>query len=70
MPKIAPGFTNAVEHFATVIRGDVTLMALCSPQVALMAQQVLEAGVISANTNEAVSLPLPPAALYVGGTER
>jgi hypothetical protein len=45
-------------------------MALCSPQVALMAQHVLEAGVISANTNQAVSLPLPPAALFVGGTER
>lgn len=70
VPKVAPGYTHAVEHFAAVIRGDVALMALCSPQVALMAQHVLEAGVISANTNEAVSLPLPPAALYVGGTGR
>ncbi|MFN7471877.1 MAG: Gfo/Idh/MocA family protein [Roseiflexaceae bacterium] len=70
VPKIAPGYTHAVEHFAAVIRGDVALMALCSPQVALMAQHVLEAGVISANTNEAVSLPLPPAALYIGGTGR
>ncbi len=70
VPKIAPGCTHALEHYAAVIRGEVPLMALCRPEVALMAQHVLEAGIISVNTNQAVSLPLPPAALYQGGGER
>lgn len=70
VPKIAEGYANALDHYVAVIRGEVPLMPLCSPEVALMAQHVLEAGIISANTNQAVSLPLPPATLAIAGGAR
>ena len=70
VPKIADGYNNALEHYIAVIRGEVPLLRLCSGDVGLLAQQVLEAGIISANTNQAISLPLAPAALYVGGGAR
>jgi len=66
VPKIAPGYRHALEHFVAVIRQEVPLMELCSGEVALMAQEVLEAGLISANTNMTVSLPLPPHAMVRG----
>jgi predicted dehydrogenase len=67
VPKIAPGYRHALEHFVAVIRQEVPLLDLCSGEVALMAQEVLEAGLISANTNMTVSLPLPPHAMVRGG---
>lgn len=67
VPKAADFCAHALEHYVAVIRGDVDLLPLCSPEVGLMAQHVLEAGIISANTNQAVSLPLPPAAFHIGG---
>lgn len=67
VPKLAPGYRFAMEHFAAVIRQEVPLMDLCSSEVAVMAQEVLEAGLISANTNMTVSLPLPPHAMVRGG---
>ncbi|MFM2033299.1 MAG: hypothetical protein RLZZ297_2064 [Chloroflexota bacterium] len=67
VPKAAEWCAHALEHYVAVIRGDVELMPLCSSEVGLLAQHVLEAGVISANTNAAVSLPLPPAAYVVAG---
>ncbi|MFN5059066.1 MAG: Gfo/Idh/MocA family protein [Chloroflexota bacterium] len=67
VPKIAPGYRHALEHFVAVIRQEVPLLELCSGEVALMAQEVLEAGLISANTNMTVSLPLPPHAMVRGG---
>jgi len=67
VPKLAPGYRFALEHFAAAIRQQVPLMELCSGDVALMAQEVLEAGLISINTNMTVSLPLPPHAMIRGG---
>lgn len=66
VPKIAPGYRHALEHFVAVIRQEVPLLELCSGEIALMAQEVLEAGLISANTNMTVSLPLPPHAMVRG----
>jgi predicted dehydrogenase len=67
VPKIVDGYNHALEHYVAVIRGEVSLLPICSGEVGLLAQHVLEAGIISVNTNQAVSLPLPPAALWVAG---
>lgn len=66
-PALGEGMRDPLDHFAAVIRNEVPLMELCSGEVALMAQQVLSAGILSANTNQVVSLPLPPAALVRNG---
>lgn len=66
-PALAVGMRDPLEHFAAVIRHEVPLLELCSAEVALMAQQVLAAGILSANTSQVVSLPLPPAALVRAG---
>ena len=63
VPQLPEGSRHAIEHFVAVIRKRVPLMALCSAEVGLMAQEVLAAGLLSANTNESVSLPLPPEAM-------
>lgn len=67
VPALAANMQDPVAHFAAVIRGEVALMELCNAETGLMAQHVLSAGIISANTGAVVSLPLPPAALYDGG---
>jgi predicted dehydrogenase len=67
VPTLAPAMKDPVAHFAAVIRGEVALIELCNAETALMAQQVLSAGIISVNTGAVVTLPLPPAALYDGG---
>lgn len=67
VPALPETMSDPVAHFAAVIRGEVALMELCNADTALLAQQVLSAGIISANTGTMVSLPLPPAALYDGG---
>lgn len=66
-PALPEGMRDPLDHFAAVIRNEVPLMELCSGEVALMAQQVLSAGILSANTNQVVSLPLPPAAFARNG---
>lgn len=63
VPKLPEGSRHAIEHFVAVIRKQVPLMDLCSAEIGLMAQEVLAAGLLSANTNESVSLPLPPEAM-------
>ncbi len=67
VPALPVGSRHALEHFCGVIRGEVALLELCSGEVALMAQEVLQAGVISAQTNASVSLPLGPQAMWRGG---
>lgn len=67
VPKLGAGYRHALEHFVAVIRQEVPLLELCSSEVALMTQEVLEAGLISANANMTVSLPLPPHAMVRGG---
>ncbi len=67
VPALPANMQEPVAHFAAVIRGEVPLIELCNAETALMAQEVLTAGIISANTGHVVSLPLPPAALYDGG---
>ena len=66
-PALGEGMRDPLDHFVAVIRNEIPLMELCSGEVALMAQQVLSAGILSANTNQVVSLPLPPAALVRNG---
>lgn len=67
VPVLPATMQDPVAHFAAVIRGEVPLIELCNAETALMAQQVLSAGIISVNTGTVVALPLPPAALYDGG---
>jgi len=68
-PALTEGMRDPLEHFAAVIRNEIPLMELCSAETALMAQHVLSAGILSANTNQTVSLPLPPAALVRTGVQ-
>ncbi|MFN5936242.1 MAG: Gfo/Idh/MocA family protein, partial [Roseiflexaceae bacterium] len=57
VPTLAPTMKDPVAHFAAVIRGEVALIELCNAETALMAQQVLSAGIISVNTSAVVTLP-------------
>lgn len=54
---------NATEFFLSHIRSGKPITGLCSPEVGLMAQEVLEAGIVSAAEGRTVSLPLPVATL-------
>ncbi len=68
-PALTEGMRDPLDHFVAVIRNEVSLMEICSAEVALMAQHVLTAGILSANTNQVISLPLPPMSLHRLGVQ-
>ena len=55
----APEWRNSAEFFASHIRSGEPIGGLCGADVGMMAQEVLEAGLISAAEGRTVSLPLP-----------
>jgi predicted dehydrogenase len=63
VPELGPGFRNSAEFFIRHIRSGEPIGGLCGADVGLMAQEVLEAGIISAAEGRTISLPLPVARL-------
>ncbi|HEU5102921.1 MAG TPA: Gfo/Idh/MocA family oxidoreductase, partial [Roseiflexaceae bacterium] len=59
VPAPAAGMRNSADFFLSHIRSGEPIAGLCGADVGLMAQEVLEAGLISAAEGRAVSLPLP-----------
>jgi predicted dehydrogenase len=59
IPDPAPEMRNSATYFLSHIRSGEPITGMCSPEVSLMAQQVLEAGIISAAEGNVVRLPLP-----------
>ncbi len=59
VPPLPAGQRTSAEFFLSHIRSGEPITGLCSAEVGLMAQEVLEAGLISAAEGRAVSLPLP-----------
>jgi predicted dehydrogenase len=60
-PPLAAGQRTAAEFFLSHIRSGEPITGLCGADIGLMAQEVVEAGLISAADGHAVSLPLPVA---------
>jgi predicted dehydrogenase len=58
VPPLPAGQRNATEFFLSHLRSGTPITGLCGPDVGLMTQEVLEAGLISAAEGRAVSLPL------------
>jgi predicted dehydrogenase len=63
LPPPIAGQANSAEYFLGHIRSGEPITGLCSADVGLMAQEVLEAGLRSAAEGRTVSLPLPVAEL-------
>ncbi|MCC9077217.1 Gfo/Idh/MocA family oxidoreductase [Litorilinea aerophila] len=59
VPPSPEELRNATAYFLHCIRHDRPIEGLCSPEVSRDAQEILEAGLLSASSGEAVSLPLP-----------
>lgn len=64
VPPAPAGYRTSAEFFQRHIRSGEPISGLCGADVSLDAQEVLEAGLISAATGQAVSLPLPAARLH------
>lgn len=58
LPALSQGKRNGVEYFLTCIKENKPLEGLCSPEVSIDAQEILEAGLISAKKKKAINLPL------------
>lgn len=65
VPAPAAGERNSAEFFLGHIRSGEPIGGLCGGDVGLMAQEVLEAGLLSAAEGRSVSLPLPVATLNI-----
>jgi predicted dehydrogenase len=63
VPEPPAAMRNSAECFTAHIRSGEPIGGLCSPEVGLMAQEVLEAAILAAAEERSVSLPLPVAAL-------
>jgi predicted dehydrogenase len=63
VPALPPGARTSAEYFLAHIRSGKPITGLCGADVSLMAQEVLEAGILAAAEGRSVSLPLPVAAL-------
>jgi predicted dehydrogenase len=63
VPPPTPGARSSAEFFLGHVRSGEPIRGLCSPEVGLMAQEVLAAGLRSAAEGRAVSLPLPVSSL-------
>jgi predicted dehydrogenase len=59
VPPIPKGARDTAEFFVRHIRAGEQVRGLCSPEVGVMAQQVLEAGLHAAAEGRTISLPLP-----------
>ncbi len=59
VPASAPHLANASAYFLHCIANNLPIEGLCAAEVGRDAQEILEAGLISALSGEAVSLPLP-----------
>ncbi|HXF62907.1 MAG TPA: Gfo/Idh/MocA family oxidoreductase [Caldilineaceae bacterium] len=59
VPPAPPEFQSATAYFLSHIERGLPVEGLCSPEVSRDAQEILEAGLVSAASGEAVSLPLP-----------
>lgn len=64
VPPPPPGLRNSADFFIHHIRSGEPISGLCSADVGLAAQEVLEAGLISAAEGRTVSLPLPVGRLH------
>jgi predicted dehydrogenase len=63
VPELPAGSRTSAEYFTSHIRSGEPITGLCGAEVSLMAQEVLEAGILAAAEGRTVSLPLPAAAL-------
>jgi predicted dehydrogenase len=59
VPPAAEGQRNSADFFLSHIRSGEPITGLCGADVSLAAQEVLEAGLLSASEGCSVSLPLP-----------
>jgi len=59
VPPLPAEQRNASAYFLHCIANDLPIEGICSPQVGRDAQEILEAGLLSATHGEAMSLPLP-----------
>ncbi len=58
VPKAVPHLRNATAHFVHCLKTGEEFHPLCQDRVARDAQEILEAGIIAADSGTAVSLPL------------
>ena len=58
-PPLPPEMQSATAYFLSRIRDGLPVEGMCSAEESRDAQEILEAGLLSASTGEAVSLPLP-----------
>ena len=58
VPQSPPEQSSASAYFLHCISNDLPIEGMCSAEVGVDAQEILEAGLISAKTGQAVSLPL------------
>ena len=58
VPRSQPEQSSASAYFLHCISNDLPIEGMCSAEVGVDAQEILEAGLISARTGQAVSLPL------------
>ncbi|MCB0089906.1 MAG: Gfo/Idh/MocA family oxidoreductase, partial [Caldilineaceae bacterium] len=59
VPALPPEMQSATAHFLDCIINKKPVTGLCSPRIGRDAQEILEAGLLSAEQGAAVSLPLP-----------
>jgi predicted dehydrogenase len=59
VPESDPDERNATEYFLSRLEKGLPVEGMCDPRVSRDAQEILEAGLISASTGQAISLPLP-----------
>ncbi|MEZ4677192.1 MAG: Gfo/Idh/MocA family oxidoreductase [Caldilineaceae bacterium] len=59
VPALPTDMRNATAYFLSRIRQGLPIEGICSAEVSRDAQEILEAGLISAQEGRAVSLPLP-----------
>jgi predicted dehydrogenase len=58
LPAVPDEMSSATAYFLSRIAGGLPVEGLCNARVSRDAQEILEAGLLSASTGEAVSLPL------------
>ena len=59
VPPAPAGMRNATDYFLTCISQGLPIEGICSAEVSRDAQEILEAGILSAQEGKAMSLPLP-----------
>ena len=59
VPLAPAGMRNATDYFLTRISQGLPIEGICSAEISRDAQEILEAGILSAQEGKAMSLPLP-----------